>query len=103
MNSQSFASLVLAATLASPAGAQDAKPKEPEHRLGQHPAVIIKERWNKQGYDYAGKFYPHPAWLYLLPEAPGEGKESPADVAGHPERDSATDASIPAQPPTARR
>ncbi|HUL66558.1 MAG TPA: hypothetical protein VLW55_18315 [Burkholderiaceae bacterium] len=103
MNSQSFASLILAATLASPVVAQDAQPNEPEHRLGQHPAVIIKELWKKQGYDYVSKFYPHPAWLYLLPEAPGEAKESPPDVAARPERHDVTDASIPAQPPTARR
>lgn len=31
-------------------------------------------------YDYASKFYPHPAWLYLLPEAPHELGEHPAVI-----------------------
>lgn len=102
MNSQLFALLILVA-LASRAVAQDVKTNEPEHRLGQHPAVIIKERWSKQGYDYVGKFYPHPAWLYLLPEAPREAKESPPDVAGRPEQRDEPSASIPAQASTTRR
>jgi len=39
--------------------------QEPAHRLGEHPAVIVKRAAEKQSYDYASKFYPHPAWLYL--------------------------------------
>src|SRR5947208_16514619 len=31
-----------------------------EHALGEHPAVIVKRMYDKQGYDYASKFYPHP-------------------------------------------
>ncbi len=31
-----------------------------------------------QGYDYASKFYPHPAWLYLQAEAPHEMGQHPA-------------------------
>ncbi len=31
-------------------------------------------------YDYASKFYPHPAWLYLLAEAPRTMNEHPAVV-----------------------
>jgi len=30
------------------------------------------------GYDYASKFYPHPAWLYLRSEAPREMGQHPA-------------------------
>lgn len=30
------------------------------------------------GYDYASKFYPHPAWLYLKAEAPREMGQHPA-------------------------
>lgn len=30
------------------------------------------------GYDYASKFYPHPAWLYLSAEAPHEMGQHPA-------------------------
>ena len=37
---------------------------------GDHPAVVVQRIAAKQGYDYASKFYPHPAWLYLLPESP---------------------------------
>lgn len=33
-----------------------------------------------QGYDYASKFYPHPAWLYLRAEAPREMGEHPAVI-----------------------
>lgn len=40
---------------------------EPEHTLGDHPAVIVKRMEGQRGYDYAAKFYPHPAWLYLAP------------------------------------
>lgn len=29
-------------------------------------------------YDYASKFYPHPAWLYLSSEAPHEMGQHPA-------------------------
>ena len=39
-------------------------------KLGEHPAVVAKRLHAAQGYDYASKFYPHPAWLYLLPAAP---------------------------------
>lgn len=93
MNAHLVASLILAAALASPAVAEDVKANEPEHPLGQHPAVIIKERSKNQPYDYAAKFYPHPAWLYLLPKAPESAMEPPADVAGRPERRDILDAS----------
>jgi len=39
--------------------------QQPATRLGEHPAVIVKRAAEKQTYDYASKFYPHPAWLYL--------------------------------------
>lgn len=32
------------------------------------------------GYDYASKFYPHPAWLYLKAEAPSRNGEHPAVI-----------------------
>lgn len=31
-------------------------------------------------YDYASKFYPHPAWLYLSAEAPREMGQHPAVI-----------------------
>lgn len=40
------------------------------HRPGEHPAVIVKRLEASRGYDYASKFYPHPAWLYLSPVPP---------------------------------
>jgi hypothetical protein len=47
-------------------------------QLGEHPAVLVHRHWSERGYDYASKFYPHPAWLALLPEAPREMDEHPA-------------------------
>ena len=34
-----------------------------------HPAIAVQEI-QPAGYDYASKFYPHPAWFHLLAEAP---------------------------------
>ena len=63
----------LAAALATTVLAQ-------EHRLGEHPAVIVKRMYEHREYDYATKFYPHPAWLYLEAEAPRQLYEHPAVV-----------------------
>jgi len=52
--------------------------QEAEHRLGEHPAVIVKRGSANEGYDYASKFYPHPAWLYLSADPPRELFEHPA-------------------------
>ena len=52
--------------------------QEVEHRLGEHPAVIVKRLEASQGYDYQSKFYPHPAWLYLEADAPHPMGEHPA-------------------------
>jgi hypothetical protein len=52
----------------------------PEHRLGDHPAVVVKRLQAQQGYDYASKFYPHPAWLYLASEAPRPMMDHPAVI-----------------------
>jgi hypothetical protein len=51
-----------------------------DHRLGDHPAVIVKRLYEQQGYDYTSKFYPHPAWLYLRAEAPRPMMEHPAVI-----------------------
>jgi len=48
--------------------------------LGEHPAVIVKRTYDKKGYDYASKFYPHPAGLYLYREAPKETTDQAATV-----------------------
>ena len=47
-------------------------------RLGDHPAVVVQRLHAKAGYDYASKFYPHPAWLYLASEAPRPMLDHPA-------------------------
>jgi hypothetical protein len=39
--------------------------------------VVVQRLQARQGYDYASKFYPHPAWLYLRLLPPG------TDVAEH--------------------
>lgn len=41
------------------------------------------------GYDYASKFYPHPAWLYLSAEAPHTMNEHPAVVVARRAREGA--------------
>ncbi|WP_280151682.1 hypothetical protein [Piscinibacter sp. XHJ-5] len=41
-------------------------------RLGDHPAVVVQRLQATAGYDYASRFYPHPARLYLLPASPDE-------------------------------
>ena len=51
---------------------------EGARRNGQHPAVIQARLAAKAGYDYASKFYPHPARLELLAEAPRERSQHPA-------------------------
>ena len=45
---------------------------------GDHPAIIAQRLHAQKGYDYASKYYPHPAWLYLLAEPPRERGEHPA-------------------------
>ena len=72
------AALALVAGIASssPSFAQEAA-----HKLGDHPAVIVKQQWASRGYDYAAQFYPHPAWLYLASEAPKPETDDPARFA----------------------
>jgi hypothetical protein len=53
---------------------------EAEHRLGEHPAVIVKRLSANEGVDYASIFYPHPAWLYWSMEPPRELSEHPAVI-----------------------
>jgi hypothetical protein len=46
--------------------------------LSDHPAVIVAKRQGESGYDYASKFYLHPARLELRAAAPRETGEHPA-------------------------
>ena len=62
MKTSIYATLIALATVGSAAAQQ-----RTEHRLGDHPAVVVQRLYQQQGYDYASKFYPHPAWLYLVP------------------------------------
>lgn len=64
--------VVLLALFSAPwASAEDpaAAAREP-HALGDHPAVVVQRLQRSAGYDYAAKFYPHPAWLYLSSQPP---------------------------------
>jgi|SRR5262252_4352560 hypothetical protein len=45
---------------------------EQTHKLGDHPAVVVKRLEKTAGYDYASKFYPHPAWLHLYAQQPSD-------------------------------
>src|SRR5437867_13298646 len=61
---------LLAALVRAPAArADDDRP----HKLGDHPAVVVQRLHKVAGYDYASKFYPHPAWLRLYATQPNEG------------------------------
>jgi hypothetical protein len=40
------------------------------HPMGDHPAVVVQRLYKAAGYDYASKFYPHPAGLRLYAEPP---------------------------------
>lgn len=66
---------ILAFAVSAPALAQ-----ETDHRLGDHPAVIVQRLHAQEGYDYASKFYPYPAWLYLSAEAPRPMMDHPAVI-----------------------
>lgn len=82
MNTMRFFTPVLFAVVFSAA----ASAQQAEHRLGEHPAVIVKRLAEKQSYDYAANFYPHPAWLYLSSEAPHPMMDHPAVIIAKRER-----------------
>jgi len=69
----SVSTLLVALVSAPPARGKDDVP----HKLGDHPAVVVQRLQKTAGYDYASKFYPHPAWLRLYAEQPRDA----ADVA----------------------
>jgi hypothetical protein len=81
MSTRSIPALMLACTMANPVFAQPS-----DHRLGDHPAIVVQRLYAQQGYDYASKFYPHPAWLYLLAEAPRPLMAHPAVIVFERER-----------------
>ena len=55
---------------------------DPPHRLGDHPAIVVQRLQKTAGYDYASKFYPHPAWMRLYAEQPRDVAESPPIAGG---------------------
>lgn len=50
---------------------------DPHRRLGDHPAVVVQRLHKSAGYDYASKFYPHPAWLRLYAQPPRDVADDP--------------------------
>jgi hypothetical protein len=51
---------------------------DPAPRLGDHPAIVVQRLAKSAGYDYASKFYPHPAWLHLHAEQPRDAADGTA-------------------------
>jgi hypothetical protein len=92
MTSLCTTATLLAVALCAPAWAQQA-----DRRPGDHPAVIVQRLHAQQGYDYASKFYPHPAWLYLQAEAPRPMMEHPAVIVFRRHQQEASAAAAKAQ------
>ena len=51
-------------------------------KLGDHPAIVVQRLQKTAGYDYASKFYPHPAWMRLYAEQPRDVAERPPIAGG---------------------
>ena len=81
MNYLSTSIAALLATLAihttAIAQQQEQQQQQAEHRLGDHPAVIVKRNSSQRPINYASTFYPHPAWLWLASEPRSEAMDSP--------------------------
>jgi len=84
---------VVATLLLAPSARADV---EPADRLGDHPAIVVQRLYKAAGYDYASKFYPHPAGLRLYAEPPRDATDQ-APTAG-----SLADTNAPAQRTIAR-
>lgn len=57
-----------------------AAPVMAAEKMADHPAIAARRVIAAQGYDYASKFYPHPAGLALLAEAPRTMHDHPAVI-----------------------
>lgn len=88
------AAALLAFAVASVAGSDDAPPRQ----LGHHPAVIVQRLHKAAGYDYASKFYPHPAWLHLYAEPPSDLRETTPMAGTDPAGDRQVRDQVIAQP-----
>lgn len=62
-----FVAAAMAVLLAAPQPGRAQAVAEPARRLGDHPAIVVQRLRRQAKYDYAAKFYPHPAWLWLVP------------------------------------
>ena len=77
-----FPAVTLAFAINVNAAPRGTEPTQTEHRLGDHPAVIVKRLQAQQGIDYASTFYPHPAWLFLRTDAQRPTEPQPAALGG---------------------
>ena len=93
------------AAVAALAAALPALAQSTTARPGDHPAIVTQRLYAKQGYDYASKFYPHPAWLYLYAEAPKPTRDEAAAMArdAQKQREAPSGAAVPAREVTAVR
>lgn len=73
---------VLLALLCAPSARGD---ENRSHVLGDHPAVVVQRLYRSAGYDYASKFYPHPARMYLYAEPPGDSIDTVRTLARLPD------------------
>jgi hypothetical protein len=74
-----FAAIAAGILTPSLAGVAMAAAPEPAlHKLGDHPAVVVQRLQRQAGYDYASKFYPHPAGLRLHAAQPQHPVTGPA-------------------------
>ena len=72
--------LIAAAPIATPDAVAEPTRTEANTARADHPAIAARRVIAAQGYDYASKFYPHPAGFYLSAEAPREMSQHPAVV-----------------------
>jgi hypothetical protein len=72
----SMSTVLLALTCAPSARGDD----DPPRHLGDHPAIVVQRLHKAAGYDYASKFYPHPAWMHLRAEQPRDVTVRPHEL-----------------------
>lgn len=72
------ASAVFAAILQPVQADETAQASNAAKRRGDHPAVVVTRMQGQAGYDYASKFYLHPARLVLESVPPREMGDHPA-------------------------
>jgi hypothetical protein len=96
--------LAASASLAALADGADrsAVPSESAvHRRGDHPAVIVSRLEKDKPYDYASKFYPHPARLEVV-ETPHPLGDHPAVIVSRMQKDKGYDYAAQFYPHPAR-